>query len=244
MRMEIRVYNIGGSCHKYHFCRNKTRPLSQQKYACCDKTFVTRKTKTKILMSQQAYFCHDKRCVLLQQTCVMTKVSLSQQNFLATKFCLSWQIFVATKNHDKHTFVTRKDMFCHDKMFVMEKMILVAVPANDSIIHEIWGNHSATCLFLAGRHSADAVLISIFSLCTMRRTSKKRNSWNYRNLSMKRSHRYVWQLAFLSTFFTAACICQVFTWSLSCHLNPNVPSFFLFCSLPTLSLSPPPLLSQ
>ena len=27
----------GGNCYKYHFCRNKTRFLSRQKYACRDK---------------------------------------------------------------------------------------------------------------------------------------------------------------------------------------------------------------
>ena len=54
--------------------------MSQQKYACHDKTFFMTKLcrdnffATKLL-SWQAYFCHDKRCVLLRQTHV----------------CLSWQ---------------------------------------------------------------------------------------------------------------------------------------------------------
>ena len=34
---------IGGSCHKYHFCRDKRRVLSRQKYACRDKSFVETK---------------------------------------------------------------------------------------------------------------------------------------------------------------------------------------------------------
>ena len=43
---------VGGSCHKYHFCRDKTRVgrgktrlLSRQKYACHDKTFVATKLR-------------------------------------------------------------------------------------------------------------------------------------------------------------------------------------------------------
>ena len=48
---------IGGSCHKYHFCRDKTRPLSRQKYACRDKRFVA----TKLCLSRQKKNnCHNK----------------------------------------------------------------------------------------------------------------------------------------------------------------------------------------
>jgi len=85
---------VGVSCHKYHFCRDKhvlwqqifvaaniilswhaylcrdkTRLLSRQKYACCDQTFATKKLfVTTTVWSQQAYFCRRKRCVLLPQT--------------------------------------------------------------------------------------------------------------------------------------------------------------------------------
>lgn len=34
---------IGGSSHKYHFRRDKTRLLLQQKHACCDKSLVAQK---------------------------------------------------------------------------------------------------------------------------------------------------------------------------------------------------------
>ena len=73
---------IGRSCHKYHFCHDKhvTHLLSQQRYVCCEKTFVATKAclsqqnilvksnirhnkhvsvTTKVLL-QQTYFCHDK----------------------------------------------------------------------------------------------------------------------------------------------------------------------------------------
>ena len=79
------------------------------KYFCRNKhMFVV----TKVL-SRQAYFCHDKRCVLTRgkSKLVVTKL-LSQQ-----KLCLSQ--FVTTKVCqkfccDKNTFVATKDMFCHD----------------------------------------------------------------------------------------------------------------------------------
>ena len=67
---------IGGSCHKYHFCRDKIRLLSRQKYACRDKTFVA----TNVL-PRQAYFCRNKRRVL---SC------LSRQNFCRDNFFYLW----------------------------------------------------------------------------------------------------------------------------------------------------------
>ena len=62
---------IGGSCHKYNFCRDKgfkhdkTLLLLRQKYACRDKTFVT--TNIFLCLSRQntsfvatKIFCHNK----------------------------------------------------------------------------------------------------------------------------------------------------------------------------------------
>ena len=59
--------------------------------------------------------------LLSRQTCIG-----HNKRFLQQKFC-----------HDKHTFVTTKDVFCddkHDKTIVATKMILVAAPASD-ILH-------------------------------------------------------------------------------------------------------------
>ena len=70
---------IGGSCHECHFCYDKTRLLSRQKYACRDKrnfvtanisrdkhVFVTTKLffSTSILLSRQKTFCRDKIMLL------------------------------------------------------------------------------------------------------------------------------------------------------------------------------------
>ena len=62
-------------CRNKHVCRDKTRLLLRQKYACHDKRFVV----TKLCLSWQNIFvatkvslwtniCRDKRCVLSQQT--------------------------------------------------------------------------------------------------------------------------------------------------------------------------------
>ena len=90
---------ISGSCHKYHFVATK-------------------------VLSQQAYFCHSKRRVLLWQIWfVMTKGSLCNKYLLRqTYFC-----------HNKR-FVATKDVLSRQKrVFVVTKMVLVAAPTNDRI---------------------------------------------------------------------------------------------------------------
>ena len=57
---------------KHIFCRGKsmlvmTEPLSWQTCVCCDKIHKHNFITTKVLL-KQAYFCHDKRCVLSWQT--------------------------------------------------------------------------------------------------------------------------------------------------------------------------------
>ena len=82
---------ISRSCHNYHFCQDKSFIVTN---ICHDKcVFVM----TKVL-SQQAYFCRDKRHVLSQQTHVChDKISLSWQNYVCRNKYLSEQnIFVAT----------------------------------------------------------------------------------------------------------------------------------------------------
>ena len=91
-------------------CHNKTCLLLQQKYACCDKTFV------------------------------VTNLYLSWQNiFVATNTCLSWQnfhhdkhIFVVIKDvfcHNKQVFVITKvslswQQFCRDIIVCHNKYLL------------------------------------------------------------------------------------------------------------------------
>ena len=94
------VTNVCGNKHNFimtevllqqaYFCCDKKGPLSQQKYACCDKTLVatniclswqTYFVTTNIILSwqnlsQQVYFCYDKRCVCYNKTFVRTKMIL------------------------------------------------------------------------------------------------------------------------------------------------------------------------
>ena len=71
--------------------------------------------------------------------------------------------------HDKHTFVKTKDVFCHDKhvfvatnmlsqqqqkVFVTIKMILVAVPANDTMNHSPETPSPETHSYLVTKHQA------------------------------------------------------------------------------------------
>ena len=111
---------------KHVFCRDRT--MLAATHFCHNKImFVTAKYfvmfKNTCLLWQK--FCHDKH------TFVATKVSLLQQNFCHDKIMFLWQIFVATKLlswqryvcHDEHTFVTAKDMFCHDKRVCHNKHV-------------------------------------------------------------------------------------------------------------------------
>ena len=89
----------GGSCHKYEFCRDKSFDVF-----CCDKSMLVAK---KLCLSQQAYFCHDKK----------TKLVLSR-----LKFCCGKNMFVATKVlwRQKTCFVVtntclKRHNFCRDK---------------------------------------------------------------------------------------------------------------------------------
>ena len=118
-----------------YFCHNKRCVLSWQNYVCHDKylSWQTCVCHNKSFVLQQAYFCHDKRCVLLRQSHVCCDKSMhpSRQNYVCCdKTILSQQFFF----RDKHTFVTTKNVFCHDKTFVATKMILLAAPTNDSPI--------------------------------------------------------------------------------------------------------------
>ena len=99
---------IGGSCHKYHFCCNRSIYM----YACCDKPFVVTKLcllwqnfcGNNFFLSWQTRVCHDKHtfvvtkdvCVFCNKLVFVTNV-LSQQKyichnrtFVATSILLLW----------------------------------------------------------------------------------------------------------------------------------------------------------
>ena len=118
---------IGGSCHKHDFCHNKhlrqntslaaTKVCLPRQNFCCNKIVCHDKhvfVGTKVL-SRQAYFCCDKRCVLSRQTCV----------------CHDKSKLVMTKLLLRQASVTTEHVLCCNKTFVVTKIILVAAPAND-----------------------------------------------------------------------------------------------------------------
>ena len=55
---------IGGSCHKYDFCRDKTRLLSRRKYACCDKTLLAPQPSKKEEILLLYYWSHFDSAIL------------------------------------------------------------------------------------------------------------------------------------------------------------------------------------
>ena len=102
-------------------CRDKTRLLSRQKYACRDQTFVA----TKLWLR----FCRDKHTFVTtkdvfrdKSKLVMIKVIMfvptniyREKSFVVTKICLLRQ----------DTFLATKDVFCRDKhMFVLKCVCL------------------------------------------------------------------------------------------------------------------------
>ena len=74
---------IGGSCHKYYFCRDKTCLLLQQKYACRGKTIVA----ANIILSRQKFCCNKHTFVAANTFLLRQKNACS---FVVTK------LFVAT----------------------------------------------------------------------------------------------------------------------------------------------------
>ena len=160
------VYTItGGSCHRYYFCRDKSVVVTSlllswqhvfvtTKHVFCHNKSMLATTK---LLSRQNYvlpwqthakvnlsgqnFCQDNIMLVATNVCL-------DKTFVTTKICLSRQTFY----HEKHTFVTTKDVFCWDKhvhMFVTtntclswqncfhDKRILMATPTCDSL-HYTW----------------------------------------------------------------------------------------------------------
>ena len=93
---------IGGRCHKYHFCHNKSFVMTN-------------------------IFCRDKSILvvtklLLQQILVMTKLCLSWQRFCGNKhtFVMTKDVFLSWKT------ALQKKHVRHDKLVTAEMMLLAA----------------------------------------------------------------------------------------------------------------------
>ena len=140
---------IGGSCHKYNVCRDKSFVATNKHVLvatnhvfCRDKSMLA---ATKLL-SHHNYICHDKICLSRQifsreHVFVATNILWSRQKtcfvatkhlFVPTKLCLSRQIFVATKVLSRQNiFVATKDVFCPDKHMSRQKWYLWQLPQWD-----------------------------------------------------------------------------------------------------------------
>ena len=78
---------IGGCCHKYNFCRDKSFVTTNKCLSQQITSFVAIFVATKVL-SRQTKFCHDKQIT----------------SFVATELCLSQQDALC---RDKHVFVAK-----------------------------------------------------------------------------------------------------------------------------------------
>ena len=109
---------IGGSCHKYHLCHDKSFVVTNVCLSWQNMSFDV----TKVCLSWQN-FCCDKKILLQQNICRDNFFFMSlRQIFVGTKICCDEHMLVVTniilsqQNFccKKHTFVATKDMFCHD----------------------------------------------------------------------------------------------------------------------------------
>ena len=97
----------GGSCHKYHFCRNKkfvmTHTCLSQQNTC--------------LLQQNMSFVTTKVCCSF----VMTKLCLSWQNiFVAANIILSWQKFCLLLSWQKKCFVMINTCLSKQKSYLWQ----------------------------------------------------------------------------------------------------------------------------
>ena len=116
---------IGGSCHKYHFCRDKSFVATNTH------THTSREVERQLIVLlakgwqnvQQVdlwtWFVIDTICVVTKRAGV-TKVSLAGAAtsliFVLTIIILSRQIYFS---RDKHMFVATKHLFCQDKSMLV-----------------------------------------------------------------------------------------------------------------------------
>ena len=148
---------------KHIFCCDKsmlvtTKPLSRQSYFCCNKTCHDKYLSWQTFSHNKLTFVMTSTCLSQQNMCfVVTKVNvatnfLSQQTHVCPDKYMSWQNFCCNKHNSfmtklwlwqayfcckrKHV-LSQQTYVCHDKTFVMTKMVLVAAPANNITQHPL-----------------------------------------------------------------------------------------------------------
>ena len=108
----------GGSCHKYHFCHDKSFVMIKHIFCCNNSMLVA----TKVCLSWQ-------NILVMTNNFVVTEV-LSRQAY----FCCYKHMFVVTKDvfcRNKTSFLSRRKYAYCSKTFIATKTILMAAPTND-----------------------------------------------------------------------------------------------------------------
>ena len=110
----------GGSCHNHHFCRYKS--------FWHDKTFVaTYFCHNKTFYRDKKYVCYNKHVFVMTKYVICSdKSMLVATTFVTTKIFCCNKTFVAAS-----ILLSQQRHVCHDKTFVMTKMVFVTAPAND-----------------------------------------------------------------------------------------------------------------
>ena len=108
---------IGGSCYKYHFCRDKSFVMTNTSFVATN--VLLRQTS---LLSRQEYFCRDKSMLVETKLLPQQTDICGNKRFIATNMIVSRQ----------------KTCFFREKhVFVATKMRLVAAPANDKNVYTL-----------------------------------------------------------------------------------------------------------
>ena len=139
----------GGSCHKNHFCRDKNTSFVATK-VLSRLTFCCDKAfvAINIILSRQAYFCRDKHVFVVTDIC-------RDKSFVAASLLVSRQTCV----------------------FVSTKLILVAAPANDTVLPRTYFNTMMQSWFVCPDGAGKMGGFSFFlKLCPIERREKGSHS--------------------------------------------------------------------
>ena len=116
---------VGGSCHKYHFCRDKSFNFCRDKHVFVSTKYFCR-NKSFVMTNKHNFVCLSKSHVSRDKMFVASNRILSQQAYFCRdkRRVLSWPTI----------YLSRQTRVCRDKAFVRTKMTSAAAPANSRLI--------------------------------------------------------------------------------------------------------------
>ena len=147
----LRVPPYGGSCHEYHFCRNRSLVATKDTFHLNKSIpilLVYFSATTNILLSQQTRDCRDKTGLLSQQNrsfvaiksmLVATKllsrqIRVCRDKYLSQQFCRDKHHFVATSillSQQKTSFVMTNTCLTRQKMYTWQLLPMIAASRDD-----------------------------------------------------------------------------------------------------------------